>query len=165
VAEEQKAVERRHRAVTGRWIIVPAAVLFVVDLFLDWREVKIGAGEIIQVSASSSGWSGWGVLAGLAAVAIVLWELFEAGRFDIGAMTAAVTTAVLAVVVLAGTLEQFFEGDVSISGGGVTLVRTGERLWPAWVGLGLALLLVATAVVRVLVIALRGTTEPELGGA
>jgi hypothetical protein len=124
------------------------ALLFLVTLFLDWHRTSVTVVGEGDAEAASSGWSGWGLLAGFCALAIVGLELDRVLRkrshegqtlVDLG----------LAVGAALATVAAVFTGDASVSAGAVG-VEVGTTLWPAWVGLVLAAMMVVAAFVPTL---------------
>jgi hypothetical protein len=125
------------------------AVLFLITLSLDWHRtsvrVLLAEGD---AEAASSGWSGWGLVAGLCALAIVGLELDRQfrGRSHEGQTLVDLGLAVGAAI---ATVAAVFTGDASVSAG-ASGVEVGTTLWPAWVGLVLAALMVVAALVPTL---------------
>ena len=146
------------RATGARVVVLAAAALFVVDLFLGWHQLSVNVVGVVGVEGTTSGWSDWGAAAGAAALAIVAWEIAAARSERVSPLAVAGITALLSGVVLAGTLQEFFAGDARVEVAGIVIAEAGERLWPAWVGLALALALVSAAALRV-VVAFREASE------
>ena len=131
-------------------VLLVAALLFLVVLFLDWHRtsvVIVGEGD---AQTGSSGWSGWGLLAGFFALAIVGLELDRVLRKRTHESQAFVDL-ILAIGVSLATVAAVFTGDTSVGAGAGTL-------WPAWVGLGLAALMLVAAYVATLP---EGESEPS----
>ena len=53
----------------GAKLVIGATVAFLIVSIFNWQEVDVGF-----ASAGASMWHGWGVLAGLIAIAILVWE-------------------------------------------------------------------------------------------
>jgi hypothetical protein len=124
-------------------VLLVAALLFLVVLFLDWHRtsvVIVGEGD---AQAGSSGWSGWGLLAGFFALAIVGLELDRVVRKR-SHEGQALVDLILAVGVALATVAAVVTGDTSVGAG------TVGTLWPAWVGLGLAAVMLVAAYVATL---------------
>lgn len=117
--------------------IVSALALFVV-LFLDWREVSVTT-PAVSVDAGTSAWAGWGAVAGVLLVAYLVAEL----RFGPSQVV-----PVLALLAAGFTVVEFFTGTASTDVAGVVSVDTGAELWPAYVGVALAIVLAAASAVR-----------------
>ena len=118
------------------------AVLLLVDLFLAWQKVTVDVAGVVRVNDMASGWGGFGLIAGALAIALILLELDnlrlgveELGRRTIGAVA-------LALGVFLATTVQALTGDVSVSVATVGVEVQSTR-WPAYVGILLALALVA----------------------
>ena len=63
-----------------------AAALFIVDLFLNWERTAVRVADAVHVDHMASGWSGWGALAGVCAVALLVFMI--AGRVPASALVA-----------------------------------------------------------------------------
>ena len=57
----------------GTRSLLVAGLLLLIDSFLAWQQVSVGAGNF-HVTASASMWHGVGVVAGLLVVALLIWE-------------------------------------------------------------------------------------------
>jgi hypothetical protein len=123
------------------------AGLFAANLFLDWHRVDLEVGGVVAVHAGSSGLTGWGLAAGTFALAIAVLELMRRR----GRNPSPVTTPALALAMLGASVAAVAAGasGVDMSAGSVA-AETHGTLWPAWVGLALACLVVAAAVAAVL---------------
>ena len=127
----------------ARPVIAVAAMLFVVDLFLGWQRVAVQM-PAIDVRSTASGWGGWGALAGLCA--LVLLTLAIVGR------TTQATVA-LGLGVLVFTALEVLTGHANVDiGASMMRVHVDTTLWPAWVGLALAGVMAAAAVVPYLAV-------------
>ena len=123
-------------AASARTVAVVSALALFVVLFLDWREVSVRAPGV-DVDAASSAWGGWGAVAGILLVA-----------FLVSVLRGHVVPALVTGLVAAGlTVVEFFTGSVETDVTGVVSVDTSEELWPAYVGLGLAIVLGAACAV------------------
>ncbi len=113
----------------GAKVVLGATILFLILSFFNWQEVDLGAfGE-----AGVSMWHGVGWIAGLLAIALIIWQVIRLTNFnvEIGVGPAMVTTF-LAVLLLLFTVIKFF-------------ADSEFRTWAAWVGLILAILIAAGA--------------------
>jgi hypothetical protein len=125
-----------------------ASALLVIDLFLDWSHVQVGA-VVVRVSVDSSGLSGWGVAAGIFAVALLVYSLLElSGHVPLGVNGEELVPVALALGVLFTTIARF-AGAAHVDVGNVVGVSV-ERRWPATAGLVLAILIVLAAGARLL---------------
>jgi hypothetical protein len=123
-------------------LLATLAGLLFVDLFLTWHRTSVSVGGAISVDAESSAWAGWGAVAGVLVAMLLVWE----GLRFFGGAAVRRGGAWLAFGAAAFTTIEFFAGTVtSVVGPGV-LVDVHGRQWPAYVGLVLAGLLVAAAV-------------------
>jgi hypothetical protein len=115
----------------ARPVAAAAAALFIVDLFLSWQRTTVHVAGAVQVHHMASGWSGWGALAGVCAVALLVFVI--AGRMP-AAATAAAGAAMFVLAVLAVATG---DAHVGMHGRGFG-VEVDTTRWPAWLGLGLA---------------------------
>jgi hypothetical protein len=126
----------------ARPIVVIAALALLVDLCLTWREAPVKT-QWLDDSGGTSGLAGWGAVAG-ALLALFLIAQFATTR------RARVISGALAVAAAAFTFAGFFTGSAKpASAHGVLIVSTEAILWPAYLGLALAAVLVAAVVSRV----------------
>lgn len=112
----------------GAKVVLGGAIAFLIFSFLDWQQV-----EFAGVSAGRSMWAGVGWIAGLLAIALIVWQAIRLANFnlEIGVGPAMVTTF-LAVLLLLFTVIKFFaDGEA--------------RNWPAWIGLILAIVIAVGA--------------------
>jgi len=80
------------RLTMGQKGVLITGVLFLIDTFLPWNRFCV-----IGLCESVNGWSGTGVIAGLLALALVVWEgLNAAGALDAVTVPKALVSAVLA---------------------------------------------------------------------
>jgi hypothetical protein len=140
-------------------VAAAAGVLLLADLSLGWYSVTVRVGGVVNVEASSSGWTNIGVVAGLLTIGMLVYMIRptrHAGRID---LVQAAVTAALGVAVLGFTVAAAFRGTAAITAP-ATAVEAGSRLWPAYVGIGLSAV-VAAATLTALVEVLRGFTTPS----
>jgi hypothetical protein len=123
-------------------VLLVAALLFLVVLFLDWHRTSVVILAEGDAETGSSGWSGWGLLAGFFALAIVGLELDRVVRRRTHEGQAFVDL-ILAVGLALATVAAVFTGDTSVG-------NDAGTLWPAWVGLGLAAVMLIAAYVATL---------------
>ena len=113
----------------GAKLVIGGSIVFLIVSIFNWQEVDIAGFASVGVSM----WHGWGVLAGLLAIVIIVWEgirLLEM-KIEIG-LTPAMVTAVLAILLLVFTVLKF-------------LVSNEFRTFWAWIGLVLAILIAVGA--------------------
>lgn len=125
---------------TGTKIIVPAAVLLLIDLFLSWQKACVDT-PIGDVCGTASGWDGfWGVLTGLLTIVLLVWIGLQIANVDLSGVNMPVSDAMitlgLGVLVLAATLIKL-----------LTIIGD-ESSWPAYVGIILAAVVAYGAYVR-----------------
>lgn len=128
----------RHRALSrGTQVMFVAAVLLLIDTFLDWQRFSAKLGEVEIASVSYNAWHGfWGVLMGLLTIALLAWLIASmagvAMQLPVSDMllSAALGLAILLCAVLKG------------------LTDDGSTAW-AWVGVALAGVVALGAFLRV----------------
>jgi hypothetical protein len=128
-------------------------VLYLIFSFLDWQQVS-GFG----VTVGRSEWNGVGIIAGLLAIALLLWEAARlfAVKVPLGSLSEGLVSLGIALLLALFTVITF-------------LTHGTARHWPAWIGLLLSLAIAAAAVVRArgegvelpAARATGGTAEPE----
>ena len=106
----------------GIKVVLGGSIAFLVVSIFNWQEIDFQG----IASAGVSMWHGWGVLAGLLAIVIVVWEGLRLAnvKLEIG-LTPAMVTAALAILMLFFTVLKF-------------LVSNEFRTFWAWIGLLLA---------------------------
>lgn len=132
-------------AVARPLVLLSAFVLFV-DLFLDWRTVSVTT-PAVTVKSGSSGLAGWGIVAGVLLLALIVWELRLLARGSEAPRDAVISTA-LALGAAGFAVISFFTGSASVDVSGVVGVSTEQLQWAAYLGLVLAGVLAAAALVR-----------------
>ena len=112
----------------GAKVVLGATIAFLIVSVFHWQEVTF-----LNISAGVNMWHGWGVLAGLLAIAIIVWEGLRLAnlKIEIG-LTPAMVTAALAILLLVFTVLKF-------------LVSNEARTFWAWLGLLLAIVVCAGA--------------------
>lgn len=111
-------------------LVLACTLLYLVFSFFDWQQISV-----FGITVGVSEWHGVGVLAGLLAVAVLLWESCRALDIRLGSAPAAEISASLALALLLFTA--------------ITFLTHGEaRHWPAWLGLALSAGIAAAAFVR-----------------
>lgn len=113
----------------GAKIVLGAAIAFLIVSFFNWQEVDLGAfGE-----AGVSMWDGIGWIAGLLAIALIVWQAIRLANInlEIGVGPAMVTTFLAALLLLFTVIKFFADSEF--------------RTWAAWVGLILAIVVAAGA--------------------
>lgn len=124
------ARDRMNALSTGTKILVPAAVLLLIDLFLSWQKACVDT-PIGDVCGTASGWDGfWGVLTGLLTIALLVWIGLQIAGVDLSGMNLPVTNSMitlgLGVLVFVAALIKLLT------------ILGDESSWPAYVGILLA---------------------------
>jgi hypothetical protein len=107
----------------GAKLVLAGTVAFLLVSFFNWQEVEFG--DI--ASAGVSMWHGWGFLAGLLAIALLVWEGLRLANIEVALPVGpAMTSAFIAILLLISTVLKF-------------LVDNEFRTFWAWLGLALAI--------------------------
>jgi hypothetical protein len=113
----------------GAKLVIAGTIAFLIVSIFNWQEVEFEG----IASAGRSMWSGWGVLAGLTAIALLVWEAIRLANIDVALpVTPAMTSAALAILLLIFTVIKF-------------LADNEFRTFWAWLGLALAIAIVVGA--------------------
>ena len=113
----------------GAKIVLGAAIAFLIVSFFNWQEVDLGPiGE-----AGVSMWDGIGWIAGLLAIALIVWQVIRLANVNVElGVTPSMITAALAVLLVVFTVIKF-------------LADNEFRTFWAWLGLVLALVVAVGA--------------------
>jgi hypothetical protein len=136
-----------------------AGVLLLADLSIGWHEVEVTAGGVVDITATSSGWSGIGLVAGLLTIALLVAMIRPLRGDGSVAAEVAATTAAIGVAILGFTIAAALTGSASVDAPAAS-VEVGAHLWPAYAGVALAAI-VAGGTVTALALVLRGATAPS----
>jgi cation transport ATPase len=113
----------------GAKLVIAGTIAFLIVSIFNWQEVEFEG----IASAGRSMWSGWGVLAGLIAIALLVWEAIRLANINVALpVTPAMTSAALAILLLIFTVIKF-------------LADNEFRTFWAWLGLVLAIAIVVGA--------------------
>ena len=113
----------------GAKLVIAGTIAFLIVSIFNWQEVEFEG----IASAGRSMWSGWGVLAGLIAIALLVWEAIRLANINVALpVTPAMTSAALAILLLIFTVIKF-------------LADNEFRTFWAWLGLALAIAIVVGA--------------------
>lgn len=118
-----------NRLSTQAKVLLGATVVFLIVSVFNWQEVDLGVAE-----AGRSMWNGWGTVAGLIAIVLLAWEGLRLANVNVTLpISAAMTSALLGVLLALATILKF-------------LVDDEFRTFWAWLGLVLALVIAASAI-------------------
>lgn len=116
----------------GTKLVLGGTVAFLIVSFFNWQEVEFG--DIATAGASM--WNGWGVLAGLLAIALLVWEGLRLANIEIALpIGPAMASAFVAIALGVATVLKF-------------LVDNEFRTFWSWLGLAFAIVIVAGAVMN-----------------
>jgi hypothetical protein len=137
-------MDRINALSTGTKIMAAAGLLLLIDTFLRWQEVCVGAGGF-EVCGGESGWGNfWGVLLGLLTLVLLIWIGLQIANVDMSSVNLPVTDAMLTLGL--GVLIFVFALLKN-------LIDDYSTLW-SYIGVGLAALVAVGAYLR----------HQELGG-
>jgi hypothetical protein len=124
--------------------VLVASLLLAADLFLTWQSASVRVGDAVVLDAGSSGWDGPGFVAGIAALvaAALSGTVLARGREHPRILLGAALTALAATA-----LAAFAEGATVVVPEAAVAVQADSTRWPAWVGLGLAVVAAGAALV------------------
>lgn len=112
----------------GRKLCIGAALVLLISLFLSWQKACASFGGA-SVCGTRSGWHGIGILVGLLALAVLVFEaILIFGSMPALPAPESLIAAVLAILAAIFAVLEF-------------LTHNEARAWPAWLGLICALVL------------------------
>jgi cation transport ATPase len=113
----------------GAKLVIGGTVAFLIVSIFNWQEVEFAG----IASAGRSMWHGWGVLAGLLAIALLVWEALRLANIDVTLpVSPAMTSTFLAILLALFTVIKI-------------LADNEFRTFWAWLGLILAILIAVGA--------------------
>ena len=117
-------------------IVLGGTVLYVILSFLNWQQFCASGGGV-SVCAGRNEWHGIGVLGGLIALVLLLWEVSRmlGMKIAIGSLPPALISVVLALALLVFTVITF-------------LSHSQFRHWPEWLALVVSILIAVAAMRR-----------------
>ncbi len=125
----------------ARPIVLGTALVLLVDLFFSWRAAPVHT-RWMDTAGATNALAGWGSVVIVFLAAFLLVELVTARR-------GRTVAAALAIAAASLTFVAFFTGSAKVTKvDGVVLASAEQTLWPAYAGLGLAVLLVLAALNR-----------------
>ncbi|HEX6208905.1 MAG TPA: hypothetical protein VF058_11185, partial [Actinomycetota bacterium] len=129
------------RLTMGQKTLLITGLVFLVTLFFPWESFDVGGLPGFELpGVNISGWNGIGVLAGILAILLLVWELMlMAGvNLNLNVSEALISAGLAAATVLFGLIRFV-----------IALTRSGYGIaWGAWVGLIVLLAMAYGAWVR-----------------
>ena len=123
---------------TGAKIVLGAAVAFLIVSFFSWFDYDgplSDAAEALGADTSWNLWHGIGWIAGLLAIALVVWQALRVANIDLEiGVTASMVTAALALLLVIFTFIRFVDTPSAL-----------DRTFWAWLGLALAVVVAVGA--------------------
>ncbi len=113
-------------------VVLAGGVVLLILSFLNWQQVSY-----LSVSAGLNEWHGIGFLAALLVIVMLVWEVLRlmAVKVSLGSMSEGLVSVALALLVALFTVITF-------------LTHSAARHWPAWIGLIVAIVVAAAALMR-----------------
>ena len=129
-------MDKFNELTTGAKLVLGATIAFLIVSFFNWYEADLGGLEdIAGVDAGVSLWNGVGVIAGLIAVVLLVWQAIRLANINLEiGMTPAMITTALAALLLLFTLIRVIDG-----------YELADRTIWLWLGLALAVLIAVGA--------------------
>jgi hypothetical protein len=123
---------------TGAKLVLGATIAFLIVSIFEWFELGGELGEAIDELAGDNGvsmWNGIGWLAGLLAIALIVWQAIRLANIELEiGVTPAMITAGLAALLLIFTVIRFIDAPTGF-----------DRTFWAWLGLALAIVIAVGA--------------------
>ncbi len=112
------------------------SVLYLIFSFFKWQEYCAGGG--LDICVSQNAWHGWGVIAVIAAIGIIVYEvgMLMGTKVDVRGMAPTLVSGILSLVVLLATAIKVLVVDDEF-----------RTVW-SWVGLILSIAIAAASWMR-----------------
>ena len=112
------------------------SVLYLIFSFFKWQEYCAGGG--LDICVSQNAWHGWGVIAAIAAIGIIVYEvgMLMGTKIDVRGMAPTLVSGILSLVVLLATAIKVLVVDDEF-----------RTVW-SWVGLILSIAIAAASWMR-----------------
>ncbi len=129
-------MDKFNELTTGAKLVLGATVAFLIVSFFNWFEADLGGiEEVAGVDAGVSMWNGVGVIAGLLAIVLLVWQAIRLANINLEiGMTPAMITAALAALLLIFTVIRVIDG-----------YEFADRTIWLWLGLLLAVVIAVGA--------------------
>lgn len=113
-------------------IVLGGGVILLILSFLNWQQVSH-----FGYTGGISEWHGIGILAALLVIVMLVWEAVRLSgvKVELGSLSPGLISVALALLVALFTVIAFFN-------------KGTFRHWPAWIGLIVALVVAAAAIMR-----------------
>jgi hypothetical protein len=122
----------------GAKIVLGAAIAFLIVSFFGWFDYDGPGSEEIEALGGDTSWSMWhgiGWIAGLLAIALIVWQALRLANIELEiGVTPAMITAALAALMFIFAFIRFIDAPSGL----------GRTFW-AWLGLALAVVVVVGA--------------------
>jgi hypothetical protein len=121
----------------GAKVVLGSAIAFLIFSFFNWFKVDLGP----LGSAGENMWHGIGFLAGLLAIALLVWQAIRIANIELEiGIGPAMVTAALSILLVIFTFIRFIDKP----GGSLASSVVDRTIW-AWLGLILAIVIVVGA--------------------
>jgi hypothetical protein len=124
-------MDKFNELTTGAKLVLGSTIAFLIVSFFNWYEADLGGLEdAVGVDAGVSMWNGVGVIAGLIAIVLLVWQAIRIANINLEiGMTPSMITAALAALLLIFTIIRAIDG-----------YEFADRTIWLWLGLALAVL-------------------------
>lgn len=101
------------RLSTGAKIVLGGTIAFLIVSFFNWQEVSADLGPIGEFEAGVSMWHGIGVIAGLIAIALLVWQVLQLANVNVqvGLSGTMITIALAALLVVFAVLKIIVDSE------------------------------------------------------
>jgi hypothetical protein len=129
-------MDKFNELTTGAKLVLGATIVFLIVSFFNWYEADLGGlEEVAGIDAGVSMWNGVGVIAGLIAIVLLVWQAIRLANIDLEiGVTPAMITAALALLLLIFTVIRVIDG-----------YEFADRTIWLWIGLVLAIVIAVGA--------------------
>lgn len=105
-------MDRMNDLTTGAKVVLGATIAFLIVSFFNWYEADLGGlDDVVGIDAGVSMWHGVGVVAGLLAIVLLVWQALRLANIELEVgVTPAMITAALALLILLFTLIRVLDG-------------------------------------------------------
>ena len=108
MADERTGMGKFRSLSTMGQVALGGSVLYLIFSFFKWQEACVGGD--LGICVSRNAWHGWGWIGGIAAIAIIVYEvgMLVGRKIDVRGMSPTLVSGVLSLVLLLATVLKFF---------------------------------------------------------
>jgi hypothetical protein len=134
---------------TAQLVALIGSIALLVVLSLGWHSAEVHVVGVVDAEGTVVGWSGWGLLSGVFAAVVAIVAFADLRARDAAGVRRFALAVLPPVGMLVGAVLAVFSGDADVNVVGVTSVEADTVLWPAWLGLALAVVTSVAALLPV----------------